>query len=94
MNFNDPDEPMMEGSDEEFSELEKKDDEEDSDDEDPLCLCFSISSVLSSPGTASLAEGRKKEEEQFGSLATVWFYTLPKLYSNFAGRFGYRNPRK
>ena len=53
--FDDPDEPMMEGSDEEFSELEEEDDEEDSDDEDPTpSLCSSISSVLSSPGTATL----------------------------------------
>ena len=48
--FDDPDEPMMEGSDEEFSDL----DEEDSRDEDHAhSLCSAIVSALSSPDVAA-----------------------------------------
>ena len=49
--FDDPNEPMLEGSDDVFSDLEM---EEDEDDELASSLCSSISSVLSSPATSTL----------------------------------------
>ena len=37
---------------------------------------------------------KKKEDEQFGSLATLRFSTLAKVSGSFGGLFGCRNPRK
>ena len=43
---------------------------------------------------ASLKKKKKKEDEQFGSLATLRFSTLAKVSGSFGGLFGCRNPRK
>ena len=50
--LDDPNERMLEGSDDEFSDLEMEEDEDD--DELASSLCSSISSVLSSPATSTL----------------------------------------
>ena len=41
-----------------------------------------------------LASLKKKEDEQFGSLATLWFSTLAKVSGSFGGLFGCRKRRK